>query len=305
MASSTAAPQTPQKRLSSPRSSWRMLAFWALVLGCMSGMFFACAYALDAVPDNVLSLLLRVGVLFFSLLMIPLTLATVLWFSGLKGRQAVLVALLTSASSALAGYAHWRDVPMPWDDVVVAPAYVEALSWETVYGWQADPLSVPWNVLEPAFPRIERVWTRPQGTETRANVRRADFQWHSLYFLRASGLRIFGRFEIDQTGDLSNVYGFLRLPAAPYLDVERTTENTLINVDFQDAANLADYSLAARLEGSGERINSERVVTRADGATLYFPADTAQQSEEILIVTLRDPANERTLLFRFLNLDAL
>jgi hypothetical protein len=282
-----------------------MLAFWALVLGCMSGMFFACAYALDAVPDNVLSLLLRVGVLFFGLLMIPLTLATVLWFSGLKGRQAVLVALLTGASSALAGYAHWRDVPMPWDDVVVAPEYVETLSWETLYAWQANPLEVPWNVLEPAFPRIERVWTRPQGTATRADVRRADFQWHSLYFLRASGFRIFGRFDIDQAGDLNNVYGFLRLPAAPYLDVERSTENTFIHLDFQDAANLADYSLTARLEGSGENISSEQVVTRADGATLHFPADTALPSESMLIVTLRDPANERTLLFRFLNLDAL
>jgi len=300
MASSTAAWEKM-----SPRSSWHILGFGALILGCMSGMFFACAYALDAVPDNVLSLLLRVGVLFFGLLMIPLTLATVLWFVGITGRRAVLVALLTSASSALAGYVHWRDVPMPWDDIVIAPEYVEALSWETLYGWQADPLSVPWNVLEPAFPRIERVWTRPQGTATRADVRRADFAWHSLYFLRASGVRIFGRFDIDDTGNLSNVYGFLRLPAAPYLEVERTAEHTLVTINFQDAANLADYSLAARLEGSGERISSEQVVARGDGATLYFPADTVLQAEEILIVTLRDPANERTLLLRFLELDAL
>lgn len=303
MASRTAATQRLSQH--SQRSSWRGVGFWSLLLGCVVVMFFACAYALDAVPDNVLALLLRGGVLFFGTMMIPLALATGLWFAGVKGRKALLFALLTGASSALAGYAHWRNVPMPWDDVVRTPDYVETLSWETLYGWQAEPEDVPWNVLEPAFPRIERVWTRPQGTATRADVRQSDFRWHSLYFLRASGLRIFGRFDIDEAGNVSNLYGFLRLPAAPYLNVERTADSTRIDIGFQEAANLADYRLEARLEGSGERLNSEQVITRPNGATVHFPAGVPLQPEDTLYITLRDPANERILLFRFVGLDVL
>lgn len=301
MASTVTSQRSPQKK---PRSSWRLLGFWALLVGCMSGMFFACAYALDAVPDNVLALLLRVGVLFFGAVMVPLTLATVLWFSGIKGRRAVLVALLTSASSALAGYAHWRDLPMPWDDIVQAPDYVEARAWETLYGWQAEPAQVPWNVLEPAFPRIERVFTRPQSSATRAQVRRSDFRWHSIYFLRASGFRIFGRFELDEAGNARNVYGFLRLPAAPYVDMRRDSETTTLQLDFQPEARLNDYQLEARL-GSGDNAVNAQVTARADSATLQFPAELAFEQNDELIVTLRDPANERTLLFRFLRLDAL
>jgi len=301
MASTATSQRSPQKK---PRSSLRLLGFWALLLGCSSAMFFACAYALDAVPDNVLALLLRAGVLFFGSVMIPLALATGLWFAGIKGRRAIIVALFVSASSALAGYAHWRDVPMPWDDVVRVPEYVETSAWQTLYDWQADPEQVPWNVLEPAFPRIERVFTRPQASATRAQVRQSDFRWHSIYFLRASGLRIFGRFELDEAGNARNIYGFLRLPAAPYLDMQREAEVTELQLRFQPEAELGDYQLEARL-GSGENAVQARVTARADSATLQFPAELTFEQNDELIVTLRDPTNERTLLFRFLRLDAL
>ena len=230
MASTAASQRSPQKK---PRSSLGLLGFWALLLACSSAMFFACAYALDAVPDNVLALLLRAGILFFGSVMIPLALATGLWFAGIKGRRAIIVALFVSASSALAGYVHWRDVPMPWDDIVRAPQYIETRAWETLYDWQADPEQVPWNVLEPAFPRIERVFTRPQTSATRAQVRQSDFRWHSIYFLRASGFRIFGRFELDDAGNARNVYGFLRLPASPYLELQRGTKQTAKQVPKQ------------------------------------------------------------------------
>lgn len=321
MASTAASQRSPQKK---PRSSLGLLGFWALLLACSSAMFFACAYALDAVPDNVLALLLRAGILFFGSVMIPLALATGLWFAGIKGRRAITVALFVSASSALAGYVHWRDVPMPWDDIVRAPQYIETRAWQTLYDWQADPEQVPWNVLEPAFPRIERVFTRPQASATRAQVRQSDFRWHSIYFLRASGFRIFGRFELDDAGNARNVYGFLRLPASPYLELQRGTETNsetgtetnsatgtetgsetiTLQLDFQPEAKLKDYQLEARL-GSGENAVTAQVTTRANGATLQFPAELTFDQNDELIVTLRDPANERTLLFRFLRLDAL
>jgi hypothetical protein len=294
----------PDKLVPPPEHKWRRVAFWLTLVCLPPAIFAAVSYGLDLVPDVDLAIFLQVAVLVVALILVTPLIATILWFAGMAGRRVALIALTLVVANGLAGYAHWRNFPMPWDDVVRTPDYVTETAWSTLEGWVRTPSSAPWNVLEPSFPRVEGIFALPQRSASRREARQSDFDWYSAYFIRASGQRITGRFYVASDGSVRTTYGFLRLPATPYLVLEQTPESSLLELRFNANANLNDYSLSAWMTANGERINSQNITSTTDQARLTFPkVDIAEVSE--LFVILRDPASDRVLSFRFGELTTL
>ncbi|MEM6432084.1 MAG: hypothetical protein AAF708_22795, partial [Deinococcota bacterium] len=217
---------------------------------------------------------------------------------GMAGRRVALITLTVIVANGLAGYTHWRNVPMPWDDVVRSPDYVTETAWSTLESWVRTPSSAPWNVLEPSFPRIEGIFALPQASTSRQAARSRGFAWSSSYFLRASGQRITGRFNVTNDGRVRNVYGFLRLPASPYLRLTQTAESSLLELNFSPTANLSDHNLTAWLTVAGSRVSSEQTNLTTSGAQLIFPRVNMSEANE-LVVVLREPAADRVVSWRF------
>ncbi|MEM7736228.1 MAG: hypothetical protein AAF267_10590 [Deinococcota bacterium] len=302
----TTAPETiaPDKLAPPPERKRRRIAFWLTLVCLPPAIFAAVSYGLDLIPDVGLAVFLRIAVLVVALMLVTPLIATILWFAGMAGRRVALIALTVVVANGLAGYTHWRNVPMPWDDVVRTPDYVTETAWNTLENWVQTPSSAPWNVLEPSFPRIEGIFALPQRSASRRQARSSNFEWYSNYFIRASGQRISGRFYVAHDSSVRDVHGFLRLPAEPYLTLQQSNETSLLELRFNATANLDSYDLNAWMTDSSERINIQDINLAADAALLTFPRiDIANIAE--LVVILRDPDNDRVLSFRFNQLETL